>query len=290
MSALSDNQKPRRPRTKAGEGLRLHHVDAVREVLTQNPALSLRKLAPLVAQRCAIPHVSDHTLHLFLALHGIPRVVPPWALKRSERLRARGAVLLSAPLLADPADRARDERKAKRAAMRAVSDEHKAIAASNASIFSLGGFAPALPVDGASQAVLMARQRHADLLQLRRADAHRLATGWLATDSLARLACAALDGALSYSQREPDPEDYDPESPESWFDPVCFAEDVADLFRLAVFEMASRAGIEAARHERNRLLDLGGAAVVLGACNEAQSTKPGLGWSPREPAESCGNT
>ncbi|WAC71554.1 hypothetical protein OU995_18455 [Roseateles sp. SL47] len=86
----------RRPRI----GLKADHLQAVREVLAAHPGLALRKLAPLVAQRLELPHVSDHALHNFLALHAIPRQVPQHVIDRSARLKAKGPLLLSAPLVA----------------------------------------------------------------------------------------------------------------------------------------------------------------------------------------------
>jgi hypothetical protein len=87
----------RKPRVS----LKPEHASVIRQVLAENPGLALRKLAPLVAERLGLPHTSDHALHNFLTLHGIPRQVPQHVVDRSERLRAKGP-LFAAPLVAMP--------------------------------------------------------------------------------------------------------------------------------------------------------------------------------------------
>lgn len=100
MSTIHEPSK-RRPRVS----MKPEHAQGVREVLAAHPGLALRKLAPLVAARLGLPHVSDHALHNFLALHQIPRQVPQHVLDRSARLLAKGPMLLPAPMVAALSDR-----------------------------------------------------------------------------------------------------------------------------------------------------------------------------------------
>ncbi len=92
---------PRRPRVP----LLAEHIAGVREVLEANPGVSLRKLAPLVAVRLGLAHVTDHALHNFLARHRISRLVPQHVADRSARLAAKGPVLVAAPMVVLPSDR-----------------------------------------------------------------------------------------------------------------------------------------------------------------------------------------
>jgi len=48
-----------------------------------------------------------------------------------------------------------------------------------------------------------------------------------------------------------------------------FAEQLADLFRLAVFDLARRAGVKEAAHECNQLCGRSGAAEMLQALAKA---------------------
>jgi len=107
------------------------------------------------------------------------------------------------------------------------------------------------------------------------------AADWLDLETVRRLAAAALLAARRKAWQPIDDEDLDPQDPGSWFRPELFAEDVADLFRLALFRVAFRAGIAEAEHECERLAGLGGAQWL---------PERGLGQSPREHAEGGGNS
>lgn len=96
---MSAQQAARRPRVRLVSA----HADLVRSVLATHPSLSLRKLAPLIAERAGLPHLSDHALHNFLTHHQIERVVPDWAVRRSARLRASGTLLFAPPLVSNKA-------------------------------------------------------------------------------------------------------------------------------------------------------------------------------------------
>lgn len=238
--------------------LRASDVAVVRGLIQTNPGISLNRLAHLVAARCKAPGLGYATLRVFMKRHGIS--LPPVKLKGTAKKRIT--------LFSAASGLEREQHGLFGVGMSGeaqVSSLHVAVAALNASVFSMGGLGSAVPVSAASSdhAAELRRNRMAALLDQRKRDAHRAATGWLTPRMLAGLAGAALNGALAHSRREPDPAEFDPQHPEAWFDPVCFAEDVSDLFRLAIFELACQAGIEAASHERDRLQSLGGAAFVL---------------------------
>lgn len=241
--------------------LRASDAAVVRGLIQTNPGVSLHRLAHLVAVRCKAPSLGYATLRVFMTRHGI--VLPPAKLKGPAKRRVTQFSKAASP------ERLQHGLLGVGVAGQAeVSSLHLAVAALNASVFSMGGMGPAISAArdanaASGQAAELRRKRMAALLDQRKRDAHKAATGWLTPRSLAGLAGAALNGALAHSRREPDPAEFDPQHPEAWFDPVCFAEDVADLFRLAIFELACRAGIDGASHERERLQGLGGAAVVL---------------------------
>lgn len=66
------------PRTKDSPSVLLepHHRRALRSILERHPGTSLRKLCPLVAEACALPHMNIATLSRFIERHRLPRVLP----------------------------------------------------------------------------------------------------------------------------------------------------------------------------------------------------------------------
>ncbi|MDT8997764.1 hypothetical protein RQP53_00580 [Paucibacter sp. APW11] len=79
------------------------HLAGVRQVVAENPGKSLRKLAPLAAQRLGLVHVTYKSLHNFLALHGVIREVPQHVADRSARIKAKRLVLVASPMVASNA-------------------------------------------------------------------------------------------------------------------------------------------------------------------------------------------
>lgn len=260
-SVTRDEARPavRRPRV----ALTPAHLPLVRRVVDANPGASLAKLCPLVAQACGLPHLTDFTLHRFLSAHHIERVVPAHVLHRSERLRARGVLQFPNSLaLHAPAKGAPD-----------VAPAHLALAAVQGTAFALGGLvkpeAPSPLVHGLPGGQVASERLRRIWLD----EARRESTAWLSAAGLRHAARAAMAAALSLSRETPDPEEFDPDSPRSWFTVHGFAQDVADLFRLAIFELAyaHRPNDERIEHECNQLGRLAGAVEVMRALSEKAS-------------------
>ena len=74
---------------------------------------------------------------------------------------------------------------------------------------------------------------------------------------------------LAARDARPSPPRSRPARPQDWYLPEMFAEQLADLFRLAVFDLARRAGVKEAAHECNQLCGRSGAAEMLQALAKA---------------------
>ncbi len=241
--------------------LRPAHADLVRGLIATNPGISLYRLAGLVATRCGTPTVGYATLRRFMQLHGIampkriPRPPKPQRVTGFSPRAPQPAPELTAVGLPGQTE---------------VDASHAALAARSASVFAQGGLCPA----PAPKALPAGIQRDPDLLRkgqerLRallhreherlRAEAVSEATQWITRRQLQAAAAASLAAAIHHMHRDIDDEDYDPMNPRAWFRGFEFAEDVVDLFRLAVYRLAADAGIDGAADEVRRLAALGGA-------------------------------
>ncbi|WAC71553.1 hypothetical protein OU995_18450 [Roseateles sp. SL47] len=222
------------------------HVDAVKRLIQVNPGMSLYRFATVVGAKLRMPSLGYATLSRFMQAHGLellPAEQNELGMARAfDALHSVFSPLPSSPLASKPG--------------RVVSfAKHRRASAK---------------VDKA-----IPRER-----ALRQARLH--ATGWLSPSMVRRAASAALEAAIAKSLLPPDPAEFDPDAPESWFTPECFAEDVADLFRLALLQYGVDAGFHAMRFDLDKLAALDGAATLF---EHLKPGKRGLGQSPSEPAE-----
>jgi len=71
--------------------LQRKHAPTVRALLARHPALSLRKLCPLVQDELQLSSMNEATLHRFLLVHRIERAMPKGMAQRSARLHDQDA-------------------------------------------------------------------------------------------------------------------------------------------------------------------------------------------------------
>ncbi|MGM9517029.1 hypothetical protein ACS5PK_22530 [Roseateles sp. DB2] len=215
--------------------LRQEHVSLVQSLIETNPGVSLWKLTALVAHRCKVPTLSYPTLRRFMQLHSIVLPEPVRRPPAGKRITARSAqaeaeergIVLEVPVTGSQVYRLLD-RPAK---------AHKA----------------------RSSRSLPPPPQTPFFIEQRRLMAIQNASQWITRHQLQAAAAAALAAATHHMHRDIDDEDYDPKNPQAWFRGFEFAEDVVDLFRLAVYRLAADAGIDGAADEVRRLGALGGA-------------------------------
>jgi len=261
ISSVTRDGNPRKLRPPAR--LTPAHLTIVRGVIAENPGLSLAKLCPLVAAACGFPHVTGNTLHRYLAAHGIERQVAAHVVHRAERLRARGVAMFPTSMsITAPVEGPQQ-----------VDQAHVSLGRAASSVFALGGRLVPLPGVQIPHIVPPGRTVSPGLQRIWRDEARREATTWLSAAAVRHAARAALIGALSRSREEPDPDEFDPNEPRTWWTVEGFARDVCDLFKLAIFELAyaHRPDDALLEHECNQLGRLGGAIEVMRALGEKAS-------------------
>lgn len=123
--------------------------------------------------------------------------------------------------------------------------------------------------------------------------ARQKASDWLDMDTVTMLARTALLAARRKSLLPPDPDEFDPAHPETWYVGESFAEDVADLFRLGLFRVAASSGIEGADHQVEQMSALQGAQWIPGAKRTGPpDDRPSRAWggAPESPSKTAGTT
>ncbi|MDT8997763.1 hypothetical protein RQP53_00575 [Paucibacter sp. APW11] len=224
--------------------LRQEHIATIEGLIQIHPGISLYRLTQLVGARIGMLDLAYSTLRIFMERHGL-------AILPAER-KTGTALPGTLPAIELGAD------------------------GITARVHRLRGG----PETASETRSLCRVDPNASLAD----QARQAAADWLDLEVVKALAAAAFLAARRKTWQEPDDADYDPADPAAWFDPFMFAEDVADLFRLAVFRQAERFGVKGAADEAKRLASLGGAEWL-----PKPAAKRGLGQSPREHAEGSGN-
>lgn len=245
------------------------HLAIVLAVIDDNPGKGLWALTPVVARKVRRPALSYQALRAFLVDRGITPPKPDRKARQQPRRTSMSHVddvLPARPPRRSPIT-AGDSMPSRVAAPQLVSVEHVATASVFGSIFAMAGVAPQAGdlQRGESLQIALGRQRLAEIRSQRLADAQRQTSEWISAADVGRAACAALTAALEAWQVKPDDDEFNPDRPEEWFLSEMFAEQLADLFRLAVFDLARRAGVKEAAHECTQLSGRSGAAQMLRA-------------------------